>query len=52
MKDQAFLNSCKLYINLAHQFVDDTAKIMWAFSYMKSDQAACFVDRQMQSIKA
>jgi hypothetical protein len=50
MKGQASLNSCKLYINLApHQFINDTAKIMWAFSYMKSNQAARFMDKQMWS---
>jgi len=44
-KGRAFLNSCKLYINLVpHQFVDDHAKIMWAFSFMKSDRAARFMD--------
>ena len=44
-KGRAFLNLCELYINLVpHQFVDDHAKIMWAFSFMKSDRAACFMD--------
>ena len=47
-KGQVFLNSCELYINLVpHQFADDHAKIMWAFSFMKSDRAARFIDRQM-----
>lgn len=49
-KGRAFLNSCELYINLVpHQFADDHAKIMWAFSFMKSDRAARFVDRQMRN---
>jgi hypothetical protein len=47
-KGRAFLSSCNLYIGLAPtQFVDDQVKIMWAFSFMKSDQAARFVNRQM-----
>jgi hypothetical protein len=52
-KGRAFLNSCNLYIGLAPtQFVDDQAKIMWAFSFMKSDWAARFVDRQMCAYQA
>jgi Retrotransposon gag protein/Zinc knuckle len=49
MKGRAFLNSCNLYFALApNQFADDQAKIMWAFSFMKSEQALCFVDRKMR----
>ena len=52
-KGQAFLNSCELYITLApHQFVDDSAKIMWALSFMKSDRAARFVDRHMRNYQS
>jgi hypothetical protein len=41
--------SCDLYFTLApNQFADDQAKIMWAFSFMKSEQALCFVDRKMR----
>src|SRR6202035_5372738 len=33
-KGRTFLNSCELYVTLApHQFADDQAKIMWAFSF-------------------
>ena len=40
----AFINFCELYMALApHQFVDDNAKIMWVFSFMKTDQAAHFI---------
>jgi hypothetical protein len=48
MKGRAFLNLCELYIRLTPtQFTDDHANIMWAFSFMKSNQAAQFVDWQM-----
>ena len=47
-KGHAFINSCELYMALApHQFTDDNAKIMWAFSFMKTDQAARFTARHM-----
>jgi hypothetical protein len=50
MKRWTFLNSCKLYVALAlHQFVNDNAKIMWAFLFMKSGHAAQFVDQHMRS---
>ena len=32
-----------------HQFADDTAKIMWAFSFMKTDRAMRFVARHMHN---
>jgi hypothetical protein len=52
-KGRAFLNSCELYQALVpSQFADDHAKIMWAFSFMKSDRAARFVDRQMRGYLA
>jgi hypothetical protein len=52
-KGRAFLNSCELYQALVpSQFADDHAKIMWAFSFMKSDRAARFVDRQMRLYSA
>jgi hypothetical protein len=45
MKGRAFLNLCNLYIGLAPtQFMDDHAKIMWAFLFMMSDWVARFVD--------
>jgi hypothetical protein len=45
VKGRAFLNSCELYIRLAPtQFTDNHAKIMWAFSFMKGNWAAQFVD--------
>jgi Retrotransposon gag protein len=47
-KGCAFLNSCNLYFALTpRQFADDHAKIMWAFSFMKNERAARFVDRKM-----
>lgn len=49
-KGRAFINSCELYMALApHQFADDNAKIMWAFSFMKTDRAARFVARHMRN---
>ena len=43
-KGHAFINSCELYMALApHQFADDNAKIMWAFSFLKTNQAAHFI---------
>jgi hypothetical protein len=35
-----------------HQFRDDHARIMWAFSFMRSDHAARFVDCHMQNYEA
>jgi hypothetical protein len=50
MKGWTFLNSCKLYIALApHQFINDNAKIMWAFLFMKNGHATQFVDWQMRN---
>jgi hypothetical protein len=47
-KGRAFLTSCKLYMNLVpHQFGDDHTRIMWVFSFMKSDHAMQFVNRHM-----
>ena len=49
-KGRAFINSCELYMALApHQFADDNAKIMWAFSFMKTDRASRFVARHMRN---
>ena len=49
-KGRTFINSCELYMALTpHQFMDDNAKIMWAFSFMKTDRAARFVTRHMQN---
>jgi Retrotransposon gag protein/Zinc knuckle len=47
-KGHAFLNSCNLYFALTpRQFTNDHVKIMWAFSFMKNEQAVHFVDRKM-----
>jgi hypothetical protein len=47
-KGRAFLNSCKLYMQLAgEQFPGEEEKISWAYSYMKSGQAALFIDRML-----
>ena len=49
-KGFTLINSCELYMALApHQFADDNAKIMWAFLFMKTDQAAHFVTQHMQN---
>ena len=49
-KGHAFINSCELYMALApHQFVENNAKIMWVFSFMKTDRAACFITQHMQN---
>ena len=49
----AFLNSCKLNLNLApHQFNDDQAKIMWVMSFTKSRQTAYFINQHMYSYQA
>ena len=48
-KGHAFLISCNLYFVLVLlQFADDHAKIMWALSFMKSEQASRFVDQKMR----
>jgi len=40
-KGMAFLNSCQVYIHLCpNSFMDKQAKIVWAMSYMKAEQAA------------
>jgi hypothetical protein len=49
-KGQTFLNSCELYAALTpHQFVNNNAKIMWAFSFIKSGCATQFVDQHIRS---
>ena len=49
---RAFLNSCELYISLqSHQFIDEAAKIYWAFTYMKSERAYLYVDRILRQTK-
>ncbi|KAF8236721.1 hypothetical protein L208DRAFT_1251107, partial [Tricholoma matsutake] len=46
VQGHAFLNSCELYISLQlHQFINEAAKIYWAFTYMKSERAYLYVDR-------
>jgi hypothetical protein len=48
-KGHVFLNLCNLYFVLTpNQFADDQVKIMWAFSFMKGEQASHFVDQKMQ----
>ena len=43
-KGHTVINSCELYMALApHQFMDNSAKIMWAFSFMKTDWAVHFM---------
>jgi hypothetical protein len=52
-KGRAFLNSCDLYMGLAHdQFHDDSSKIYWALSFMKGDRAARFTDRVMRTAQS
>jgi hypothetical protein len=48
-KGHAFLNSCKLYMNLALlQFTSKTSKVHWALSYMKAGRASLYADRVLQ----
>jgi hypothetical protein len=48
-KGRTFLNSCDLYMSLvSDQFADDSARIYWALSYMKSGRAAAFADRTIR----
>jgi hypothetical protein len=45
-KGCTFLNSCKLYMNLApQQFTNKTSKVHWALSYMKAGRASLYADR-------
>jgi hypothetical protein len=44
-KGCAFLNSCKLYMNLAlQQFTNKTSKVHWALPYIKVGRASLYVD--------
>jgi hypothetical protein len=48
-KGKAFLTSCQTYICLCLEaFKDDTIKIMWAMSYMKSGQAGHLATREFE----
>jgi hypothetical protein len=52
-KGRTFLNSCELYQRLVPtQFADEHTKIMWVFTFLKSDHAACFIDRKMHAYQA
>ena len=47
-KGQAFLHSCKLYMQLAgDQFSGDKEMINWTYLYIKSNQAVFFVNRML-----
>jgi hypothetical protein len=49
VKCKAFLTSCWTYIHLCPEaFEDDTVKIVWAMSYMKSRQAGCWATREFE----
>jgi hypothetical protein len=46
---KAFLTSCQTYIRLCPEaFEDDTIKIVWAMSYMKSRRAGCWAAREFE----
>jgi hypothetical protein len=48
-KGKAFLTSCQTYICLCPEaFKDDTIKIIWAMSYMKSRQASHWATREFE----
>ncbi|KAF8234489.1 hypothetical protein L208DRAFT_1261529 [Tricholoma matsutake] len=53
VQGHAFLNSCEfLYISLqSHQFIDEAAKLYWAFTYMKSEHAYLYVDHILRQTK-
>jgi len=49
-KGQAFLNSYKLYLQLApQQFASEHKKVSWAYSFMKSGHAALFINHMLRS---
>jgi hypothetical protein len=49
VKGKAFLTSCRTYIRLCPEaFKDDTVKIIWAMSYMKSRQAGRWAAREFE----
>ncbi|KAF9456086.1 hypothetical protein BDZ94DRAFT_1352059 [Collybia nuda] len=46
---QAFLNMCKLYIQLVpHQFANEIIQIRWAFTFMKMGRTYSFADWTIQ----
>jgi hypothetical protein len=48
-KGKAFLTSCQTYIRLCPEaFKEDTIKIVWAMSYMKSRWAGCWATREFE----
>jgi hypothetical protein len=48
-KGKAFLTSCRTYVHLCPEaFKDDTVKIIWAMSYMKSGQAGHWATREFE----
>jgi hypothetical protein len=48
-KGKAFLTSCQTYIHLCPEaFEDDTIKIVWAMSYMKSGWAGHWAAREFE----
>ncbi|KIJ40789.1 hypothetical protein M422DRAFT_256209 [Sphaerobolus stellatus SS14] len=49
-KGQSFLNSCSLYFSIAgYAFRNEQARISWALTYFKTDQAAGFADRILRT---
>jgi len=50
MKGQVFLNSCELYLQLApQQFALEHKKVSWAYSFMKSECVALFINYMLCS---
>jgi hypothetical protein len=48
-KGKAFLTSCRTYVRLCLEaFKDNTIKIIWAMSYMKSGCASCWATREFK----
>jgi hypothetical protein len=48
-KGKAFLTSCQTYICLCPEaFDNDTVKVVWTMSYMKSGWASCWATREFK----
>ena len=47
-KGKAFLTSCRTYIRLVSDLKDDTTRIFWAMSYMKSGHTGSWAAREFE----
>ena len=49
-KGHAFFNTCCIYFTvIGDLFLSDQSQIHWVLSFFKSDQAACFANKVLQS---